>query len=124
MSIAAGDFDRDGKSDLAIASQGSTDQVAIFKGNGAGGFNGPVEYGVGVQPRSIVVGDFNKDGNSDLAIANVNAGQVAIMLGTGVTGNFNQPTTFAAGLNPTSIAIGMEIANLTWRLLIMLPAVS
>lgn len=67
--LAAGDFDADGRLDVAVA-DGSAD-VAVFRGDGAGGFGaGPVST---VHPDAGVYGlaaaDFDGDGDPDLAVA-------------------------------------------------------
>ncbi len=66
-SIAVGDFNLDGKPDLATANSNSGN-VTVLLGNGAGGFAAAPgsPFAVGVAPLSIVVGDFNLDGNPTL----------------------------------------------------------
>ncbi len=89
--VATGDFNQDGKQDLAIANNGD-DTVSILMGNGAGGFNpqesdsGQSPYAVGSGPIAIVVGDFNRDGNPDLAIAKAGDNTVTVLLGRGSGG--------------------------------------
>jgi hypothetical protein len=83
--ITSGDFNRDGKLDLAVANNFSN-SVSILLGNGNGGFAPGVMYGVGSSPRSIAVGDFNGDGFLDLATANFFSGNVTILFGDGAGG--------------------------------------
>jgi hypothetical protein len=101
--VAVGDFDNDGKQDLAIARNLGT-TISIRLGNGAGAFSGSTEVTVGNNAQKVAIGDFNNDGNQDLAVANFSAGTVSIRLGNGA-GNFTG-TDVAVGVNPTWLAIG------------------
>jgi len=74
--VAVGDFNGDGKADLAVA---NGDSVSILLGNGDGTFTAPVIYPAGFETTSIVVADFNGDGKQDLALSN----GVAVLLGNG-----------------------------------------
>jgi hypothetical protein len=67
--VATGDFNGDGKLDLAVGENGSN-SVSILLGNGNGTFRAQVDYAVGLGPSSVVVGDFNGDGKLDLAVRN------------------------------------------------------
>ena len=67
--LVAGDFNGDGRTDLAVANSGSND-VSVLLGNGDGTFQPQVTYAVGSEPVAIVAGDFNGDGRTDLAVAN------------------------------------------------------
>ncbi|MBL8207217.1 MAG: VCBS repeat-containing protein [Blastocatellia bacterium] len=106
--LAVGDFNGDGRQDLAIPNFGSNN-VTILLGNGSGGFTpaagSPVNAGNG--PRSVAVGDFNGDGRLDLAVANVNSGNVTILLGNG-SGGFTPAvgSPLSVGGGPLSIAVG------------------
>jgi hypothetical protein len=62
-SIAVGDFDGDGVSDLATANI-ADNTVSVLHGNGDGRFAAPMNLVVGSKPVSITSGDFNGDGNS------------------------------------------------------------
>jgi len=73
IALVVGDFNGDGKLDLAVALLGAQ-SVAILLGNGDGTFQGPIAYSVtagasGVVPYGLVTGDFNGDGKLDLAMA-------------------------------------------------------
>src|SRR5271157_1234108 len=88
ISVAVGDFNGDGKPDLAIANEGGNN-VTVLLGNGTGGFTAAPgsPFPVGTQPESVAVGDFNGDGKPDLAIANARSNTVTVLLGNG-TGGF------------------------------------
>ena len=103
-SVAVGDFNGDGRQDLAVVLNLS-DNVSILLGDGTGNFGAPTNFGVGRFPYSVAVGDFNGDGNQDLAVANVDSDNVSILLGDGA-GNFSALTNFTVAYGPTSVAVG------------------
>jgi len=82
-----GDFNSDGKLDLAVAN-GSSDNVSILTGTGTGSFSAATNFAVGDSPFSVAVGDFNGDAKLDLAVANQLSNNVSILTGTG-TGSFS-----------------------------------
>jgi hypothetical protein len=75
LSVAAGDFNNDGNSDLAVSEDGgnSFGDVAVLRGDGRGGFSAPSGYSLPFPAQSLAVGDFNGDGNLD-AVAVVGEG--------------------------------------------------
>jgi hypothetical protein len=103
-SVAVGDFNGDGKQDLAIANH-FFDNVSILLGDGAGHFSAATNFATGYPSRSVAVGDFNGDGKQDLAVTNGNSGNVSILLGDGA-GHFSPARNFPVGLYPKSVAVG------------------
>jgi FG-GAP-like repeat len=85
--VVVGDFNLDGKPDLATANF-SSNNVTILLGNGMAGFTQPSSspVGVGTEPQSVAVGDFNLDGKPDLATSNLGSvvgdSSVTILLNT------------------------------------------
>jgi hypothetical protein len=65
--MAVGDFNRDGKADLAFATGG----VSILLANGDGTFRKQVDYATGQDiVTGVAVGDFNGDGKPDVVATN------------------------------------------------------
>ena len=104
--VAVGDFNGDGKLDLAVANFGSN-SVSILLGNGNGTFTpaSPATVGVGSGPKAIAAGDFNGDGKTDLAVSNGNDGTVSILQGNG-QGGFTVSDTITVGTNPMDVVTG------------------
>jgi FG-GAP-like repeat/FG-GAP repeat len=96
--VLVGDFNGDGRQDLAVAELNGT---AILLGDGTGGFTVVTELAnVGAR----AVGDFNGDGKQDLAI--LNASNVVILFGDG-TGHFVSGSNFDTGCTaPFQLAVG------------------
>jgi hypothetical protein len=87
--LAAGDFNEDGKPDLAVALRNSN-QLVLLTGDGNGSFStGTLISNIGPSgstPDHVVVGDFNGDGHQDVAISLSGlyvSGGVAVFLGDG-----------------------------------------
>ena len=78
-SVAVGDFNGDGKLDLAVANYGDN-TVSILLGNGDGTFSLKSSPGVGSEPLSVAVGDFNGDGRLDIASANSSSVNVSVLV--------------------------------------------
>ena len=102
-SVVVGDFNGDGKQDLAVANSVS-DNVSISLGDGTGHFSVPRNFGAGDTPRSVSVGDFNGDGKQDLATANFGSDNVSILLGDGA-GHFGAARNIPV-VGPHSVVVG------------------
>ncbi len=90
--VAAGDFNRDGKIDLALAGQFS-EVVRVVLGNGNGTFQAAVEYSVGGTASTVVAADLDSDGALDLLVG----GAYAAVLRGNNTGAFGSAVAYAVG---------------------------
>lgn len=106
-SITAGDFNGDGKADLAIANNGSNN-VTVLLGNGTGGFTraSGSPFATGSAPVSVVAADFNTDGKMDLAVSNSGDSTLTVLLGNGAGGFTAVAGPVGAPQTPGTLAVG------------------
>jgi uncharacterized repeat protein (TIGR02543 family) len=97
FNIAIGDFNGDGKLDVAVTDDKLGLVVWVLLGNGDGTLQSSVSYASGgTLPDSILAADFNNDGKLDLAVMNDGANTFAVLLGKG-DGTFNPPQISPGG---------------------------
>src|SRR6266568_62221 len=105
--IAVGDFNGDGKLDLAVVNFGDWN-IYVLLGNGDGTFQAArsVYFASGGGfPWYVVTADFNGDGKLDLAVSNYGDNSLSVLLGNG-DGTFQAPQTTPVGTNPAQVAVG------------------
>ncbi|MEG4634801.1 DUF4347 domain-containing protein, partial [Microcoleus sp. AR_TQ3_B6] len=122
-SVSIGDFNGDGKPDLAVANSGSNTASILLNTTVSNGinpsptFDPKVDFPTGSGPISVSIGDFNSDGKPDLVVANANSNTASILLNTtpkvtavtattpdgsyGVGSTINLTVTFDAAVNVT-----------------------
>jgi len=100
-----GDFNGDGKQDLATGNTLSNN-VSVLPGNGNGSFASRTNFAIGTNPASVAVGDFNGDGKQDVATGNLNdfnnSYNVSVLLGNG-DGTFGPSITYPTGTDPVRV---------------------
>ena len=104
VAIIHGDFNGDGKQDVATADE-RLSEISVLLGNGDGTLQAHQEYATGAQPVAIATADLNGDGKLDIVTANLNANTVSVLLGNG-DGTFKTHVDYATGKGPSGVAIG------------------
>jgi FG-GAP-like repeat/FG-GAP repeat len=82
QSVVVGDFNGDGRPDIATANQQSNN-ISVLLQNSDGTFEAAVNYAVGSGPVSLQIGDVNGDGKQDLVVINLADSTLAVLLGNG-----------------------------------------
>ncbi len=104
-SMASGDFNGDGYTDLAVATA-TGPQISLLMGKGDGTFQAGSDSALPGTPNTVITGDFNSDGKPDLAVTIPLSRTVSILLSLG-NGTFSAPIIFDAGIDqPSSIVAG------------------
>jgi hypothetical protein len=108
VALAIGDWNGDGKKDIAVTIDDETNSmgIAVALGNGDGTFQAATLYSASSNPGSdlpypseISAADVDRDGNLDLVYVNSEFGTVGVLYGT-ASGTFGLPNEFPAGGYP------------------------
>jgi len=106
--VAIGDLDGDGKSDLAVSNFNSN-TISVFRNLSSGGttsFAAKVDFATGASPVGMVLGDLDGDGKADLAVANNGGTSISVLRNTSTsTITFATKVDFSAGSGSGAIAI-------------------
>lgn len=115
--LCTGDFNRDGRADLATVSVISN-QVSVLLANTTGGFAAPVLISIqatgGVQS-SIGCRDLNGDGASDLVVTSPSSARVSVLLNQG-SGTFAAPVSYTNTMNGQTAGVAFGDADGDGRL--------
>jgi hypothetical protein len=103
-SVAVGDFNQDGKQDLALTNTfNDTVSIKLAKSDLPRAFEPPVTYPVGSNPSGIATADVNQDGLLDLIVANRIGNNLSYLSGR-PDGTFNVAQNISlAGTSPTTV---------------------
>jgi hypothetical protein len=102
-SVAIGDFNNDGKQDVAIANKDSS-FISVKFGNGTDGYSSETTIPILPNTTAIALADFNGDGNLDITAINTTDFRVYNILGNG-DGTFEIPIYLNLQYSPTEITV-------------------
>ncbi len=102
--IATGDFNGDGRTDLAVTSF-DDNLCFVLMGKGDGTFDAPRSFATGAAPLDVIAVDLNGDGVADLVTANAHAKSLSVLMGKG-DGTFAAQTEIPVHSYPKSLATG------------------
>ncbi len=108
--VKMADMDSDGKLDLTVLNSGSN-LISVFRNTSilsAISFATKLDYGVGVNPRSMSIGDLDGDGKLDITATNQSSNTVSILRNTGIIGNisFQTKVDLLSASEPRGVSIG------------------
>src|SRR6185312_7328437 len=112
VAIVAGDFNNDGKTDLATANT-TAGTVSILIGDGAGNFTTPAGLvSAGTSPSSLAAGDYNGDGFVDLVVAHKSSTthDVGVLLNNG-DGSFRTGPNFDVVTGTPDTVVAADFDN-------------
>ena len=104
-SVSVGDFNGDGKLDLAVTNIINNTVSVLLRNAANTGYDPKVDFTTSSNPYSVSVGDFNGDGKADFAVANYYTNTVSVFLRNSANTNFEPRVDFATGLGPMKVSV-------------------
>ncbi len=112
--IVAGDFNGDGRTDLAVSTD-FDNHISVLLGNGDGTFQPAMDYWTAADAVTLVAGDFSGDGRTDLAVVNIEGDTCRSCWATATAPSRTCcRTRWGSTLTPSWRVTSTETASSTW----------
>ena len=110
-SVAIGDIDGDGKSDLITLNRYDT-SVSVFRNISnigridSSSFANKIDFTTGISPNSIAIGDIDGDGKPDIVVTNSRDNTISVLHNTSTLGNISFAPKVDFSINISKMTIG------------------
>lgn len=107
LSVAVGDFNGDGRQDIAAANNfPGINTISVFLRNAANtDFEPRVDYPAGNRPQAVAVGDLNGDGRQDIIVGN-RGGNISVLLRNSANNGFDAPVNLPVADTINGLTVG------------------
>lgn len=103
--IAVGDYNGDGRMDIATGNSGSSSVAILFRNAANNGFDAVTNINPGFTGNSLAAADFNTDGRHDLVVSRSGANSVTAFIRNGANNGFDQ-VNLTVNVSPNQVIVG------------------
>ncbi|MFZ2727706.1 MAG: VCBS repeat-containing protein, partial [Methylococcaceae bacterium] len=104
--VTSGDFNNDGKLDLAVGNANSHDISILLRNSDNTDFDTSINYATDTYSTSLATGDFNNDNKLDLVVSNLYRNSISVLLRNASNTGYDSKIEYQTGTQPFSVITG------------------